>query len=119
MVITKTNSETYTWGEKCIGWHLVNSKALSVIQELMPPGTAEINHKHSISQQFFYILDGQATFFIDGTEYTIEKNQGIHIKPNIPHQIKNQTKEDLEFIVISQPHSHGDRIVENDSTINS
>lgn len=114
MKTTKTNSEEYTWGEKCTGWHLVNTKALSVIQEVMPPGTQETKHKHALSQQFFYILQGQATFDIEGIEHTIDTNEGLHIKANIPHQIKNKTDEDLEFLVISQPHSHGDRIVEND-----
>ena len=114
MKITKANSEAYDWGEKCKGWHLVNTNELSVIQELMPPDTQEVKHKHSKSQQFFYILKGQATFIIDEKEIQIEQNEGIHIKPNVIHQIKNQTKEDLEFIVISQPHAHGDRIIEND-----
>ena len=114
MKITKTNSEEYDWGEKCKGWHLVNSKELSIIQELMPPKTKETSHKHSKSQQFFYILNGQATFVIEEKEYLIDKKQGIHIKPNVIHQIKNKTDKDLEFIVISQPHSHGDRIIEND-----
>jgi len=33
---TKSNSEEYNWGTKCKGWHLVNTAALSVIQELIP-----------------------------------------------------------------------------------
>ncbi len=114
MKITKTNSEEYDWGNKCKGWHLVNTQELSIIQELMPPVTSELNHKHSKSQQFFYILQGQATFMIDGTAYKVDKNQGMHINPNIVHQIKNQANENLEFLVISQPHSHGDKIIENE-----
>ena len=114
MKITTTNNEEYDWGEKCKGWHLVNTNALSIIQELMPPNTQEVKHKHSKSQQFFNILKGQATFIINGKEFQIEQNEGVHIKPNVTHQIKNQTREDLEFIVISQPHAHGDRIIQND-----
>jgi mannose-6-phosphate isomerase-like protein (cupin superfamily) len=110
MKIEKTNSEEYEWGQKCKGWHLVNTNELSIIQELMPRGTEEIKHMHSMSQQFFYILKGKATFIVDGKEFEVDINQGIHIKPNIVHQIKNKTIENLEFIVISQPHSHGDRI---------
>jgi len=87
MKITKANSEAYDWGEKCKGWHSVNASASSVIQELMPPGTQEIKHKHSKSQQFFYILKGQVSFIIDGKEFQIEQNEGVHIKPNVVHQI--------------------------------
>lgn len=113
MKITKENSKEYDWGKNCKGWHLVNTKELSVIQELMPSGTEEIKHKHSKSQQFFYIIKGEATFLINGEKRQVSSNQGIHIEPNNFHQIKNETDENLEFIVISQPHSHGDRIIEN------
>jgi len=61
--------------------------------------TQEVKHKHSKSQQFFYILQGQATFIIDDKEYKVDKNQA---------------NENLEFLVISQPHSHGDKIIENE-----
>jgi len=57
MKITKANNEAYAWGEKCKGWHSVNTSASSVIQELMPPGTQEIKHKHSKSQQFFLYFE--------------------------------------------------------------
>lgn len=114
MKITKENSEEYSWGEKCKGWHLVNTNELSVIQEIMPSGAKEIKHKHSKSQQFFFVLKGEATFQINGERHKIKNNQGIHIRPCIFHQISNEKNENLEFIVISQPHSHGDRIIKND-----
>ncbi|WP_456440437.1 cupin domain-containing protein [Psychroserpens sp.] len=114
MKVTKTNSKEYSWGQKCKGWHLLNTNELSIIQEIMPIETQEVKHKHSKSQQFFYILQGQATFIIGDKKYKVDKNQGMHINPNIIHQIKNQTNENLEFLVISQPHSHGDKIIENE-----
>lgn len=114
MKVTKSTSEAYTWGHVCKGWHLVNTKALSVIQEMMPPGTQEVKHRHAITQQFFYILKGQAVFEVEGKEIIINKEEGIHIKANLVHQIKNKTDSPIEFIVISQPHSHGDRILEDE-----
>ena len=111
MKISKENSQAYDWGINCKGWHLVNTPALSVIQEVMPPATVERSHKHSKSQQFFYILRGEATFSVDGKTQKVKRNQGIYIPPNVFHQIRNATDEDLEFLVISQPHAHGDRIL--------
>jgi len=107
----KSNSSEYEWGEKCRGWHLLNQENLSVIQEIMPPGTQEVMHKHEKSQQFFFILRGEATFIIEGKTYKIGEQEGIYIKPRIVHQIKNETTIDLELLVISHPHSHGDRIL--------
>lgn len=72
-----------------------------------------MKHKHSKSQQFFYILKGKATFIVEGKKINIRKEQCIHIKPNTEHQIINNSNADLEFLVVSQPHSHGDRIITN------
>jgi len=46
------------------------------------------------------------------------KNQGMHINPNIIHQIKNQANENLEFLVFFPPHSHGDKIIKNEKINN-
>jgi mannose-6-phosphate isomerase-like protein (cupin superfamily) len=40
----------------------------SVIEEQMPPGTAEVFHHHVESQQFFFILSGDAVIEVDGSE---------------------------------------------------
>jgi hypothetical protein len=39
-------AEHYVWGDVCDGWHLVKSPSLSVIQERVPPGGAEVKHYH-------------------------------------------------------------------------
>jgi mannose-6-phosphate isomerase-like protein (cupin superfamily)/N-acetylglutamate synthase-like GNAT family acetyltransferase len=110
---TKTsilNSEHYTWGNKCDGWHLLKSDSLSVIQERMPPGTTEQLHCHRFTQQVFYILSGSATFEINGEILQLSVNESIHVPAKILHKISNKGKEDLKFLVISEPKSHGDRI---------
>ncbi len=109
MKIALGNCASYKWGKGCTAWHLVNNPDLSVIRELMPPGSQEQKHKHLKSQQFFYILKGCATFLVDGEEVIVAANEGVHIPPRTIHHIRNHTAEDLEFLVISQPHAHGDR----------
>ncbi|WP_426062259.1 cupin domain-containing protein [Hymenobacter sp. B1770] len=103
-------SEYYGWGDGCEGWHLVKTSALSIIQERMPPGTAEQLHYHARAQQFFYVLAGTATFEIAGQEVTVTAGQGLHIAPHVPHRILNQTQDSLTFTVTSQPMAHGDRV---------
>ncbi len=112
MKISKDNSEHYNWGANCSGWHFVSSKNLSVIEELMPPNTSEVKHYHNHAEQFFYIINGAATFEVENEIFEINKGEGIHITPEKKHRIKNNTLEDLEFIVISQPTTRGDRINE-------
>ncbi|MFK7936847.1 MAG: ATP-binding cassette domain-containing protein [Saprospiraceae bacterium] len=109
-VVSTENITPYTWGKICQGWQLANTPQLSVIQELMPPQVAETRHAHRYAQQFFYILKGEATFYIGNKKRIVRANQGIHILPQTVHQIKNESEEELSFLVISQPHAHGDRI---------
>ena len=45
--ISTSNAEHYRWGDACDGWHLLAGEALSVIEERMPPGTAELRHRHA------------------------------------------------------------------------
>ncbi len=110
MIKDTENSEHYTWGNACDGWHLVQSSSLSIIQEKMPPGASENVHYHEAAQQFFFILKGYATFEVDGKTYDVQAGQGFHIRPKQKHRIVNKSGEPLEFIVTSEPKSHGDRI---------
>jgi len=110
MKISTENIKSYDWGDKCKGWQLVNTKDLSIIQESMPCGTSEGLHHHEHSNQFFYILAGSATFEVDGKEIIVNEREGIEIKKGTVHRVSNQAQENLEFLLISQPHAHGDRI---------
>lgn len=104
-------AEHYSWGERCDGWHLVKQPALSVIRERMPPGAAEINHFHASARQFFYILSGVAVMSLQGTDIELCTGEGLEIAPGEPHRMSNRSQADVEFLVVSQPHSHGDRHV--------
>ena|ERR1700741_799249 len=110
MIRSIHNAEHYTWGNNCDGWHLLKSDDLSVIQERMPTGTAEVLHFHERTQQLFYILSGIATFEINTEVILVRANESIHVPKGTAHRISNQQNEELIFIVISQPKSHGDRV---------
>ena len=109
----RKNAEHYQWGENCHGWHLVKGSELSVIEEVMPPKTKEVKHYHSQAQQLFYILKGEATFEIESEIIKVPNREGMHILPNLAHQIRNEGDMDLEFLVISQPTIRGDRTIGN------
>jgi mannose-6-phosphate isomerase-like protein (cupin superfamily) len=109
-VVDSSNTEHYLWGDNCHGWHFVKSESLSVIKETMPPGTKEKLHYHEKALQFFYIISGIATFETDEQSYTVVQGKGITIRPGTRHRIINIEDTDLEFIVVSVPEAHGDRI---------
>ena len=110
MVKSIQNAENFKWGDNCDGWHLLNTDTLSVIQERMTSRTSERKHYHNISQQLFFILKGTATFDIEGEEFVVSSHESMHVPKGIKHFIANRGKHDLEFLVISEPKSHGDRI---------
>ncbi|MGN6313249.1 MAG: cupin domain-containing protein [Rhodanobacteraceae bacterium] len=109
-IISTGNAEHYRWGDACDGWHLLAGDDLSVIEERMPPGTAEQRHWHSKARQFFYLLDGEAVLELEGTAHRLRGGEGLHVPPGAPHQMRNDGTRELRFLVISSPKSHGDRI---------
>jgi len=100
----------YIWGDNCDGWVFVDTEALSVKQEAMPPYTKEKRHSHSLSQQFFYMLKGKATFYIEEDKIELSESESIVILRNQKHFISNQTHSSIEFLVVSQPSTNNDRI---------
>ena len=112
--ISHKTAEHYNWpsaitNQLCDGWHLHRSETLSIIEERMPAGTAEKRHLHQHATQFFYVLAGELTVELDGTEHRLTLSTGLTIPAQMPHQVFNRSSEDARFLVISQPPSHGDR----------
>lgn len=109
-MIEKENAPRYAWGEGCDGWHLVRTADLSVIEERMPPGTSEVRHHHARARQFFFVLSGALELEVAGEVVRLGPRQGVEIAPGVPHQARNRSGGPVEFLVVSQPPSHGDRI---------
>ena len=109
-VVSRDNpAEHYTWGRGCDGWHLLRRDSLNVIAERMPPGTSEVLHRHRQATQFFYVLDGDLHIDVDGRMHHVPQGSGLEVRRGEPHQVFNNGSRPAEFLVISQPPSHGDR----------
>ena len=108
--IARKNAEHYTWGEQCDGWHLVKAGGLSVIEERMPPGAVETLHLHERATQFFYVLRGQLVIELAGTRIELIERMGMRVEPRAPHRVRNEGPDPVEFLVVSHPPSHGDRV---------
>ena len=109
VAVSRENAEHYRWGNDCDGWHLVKDPNLSVIEEFVPPGSAEVRHYHEKSQQFFYVLAGEVMMEIDGRSVLLHAGSGIRVLSGARHQISNPSSVAARFLVVSQPPSHGDR----------
>jgi len=111
-VVSRDNAEHYRWGNDCDAWYLVKDPALSVIEEFMPPGAAEIRHHHGRAQQFFFVLAGEVMMEVEGEKTLVPAGSGIRVLPGMRHQVRNPSSKAARFLVISQPMSHGDRVDE-------
>ena len=110
-IISQKNAEHYVWSGDCDGWHLLKSPGLSVIEERVPPERSEVRHYHQHAHQFFYVLGGRATLEVGGQVLQVKAHQGCSVPAGMPHQLSNHEDEDLIFLVVSAPMSHGDRVV--------
>ena len=104
------NAEHYTWGDQCDGWHLARSPKLSVIQERVPAGCGERQHLHRQAEQFFYVLSGVASLKLADASHTLTAGQGLHVPAGTPHSLVNNHADELRFLVVSTPPSHGDKV---------
>lgn len=100
----------YTWGEGCDGFLLVDDEHLSVIEEVVPPGTGETWHLHSRARQFFYILEGAATMQFRDGDVLLNTGDGVEVPPGIEHRFANHSERDVRFLVTSTPSTRGDRL---------
>ena len=110
MVINKQNAKKYSWGNNCESFELLNTEGLSVKQETMPPGSKEKKHFHNEAKQLFYVLKGEATFYIGDETIKLKQNESVFIEAKQKHLVENSTSETIEFLVISQPSTNEDRV---------
>ncbi len=110
-MIDRTSAPHYQWGAGCDGWHLVRHPSMSVIEERMPPGSAEVRHYHAAARQFFYLLAGRLKVEVEDRTEHLGIGQGLEIPPTAVHRVSNDGPGDARFLVISSPPSHGDRIL--------
>jgi mannose-6-phosphate isomerase-like protein (cupin superfamily) len=108
--VSSATAEHYGWGEGCDGWHLLKAAGLSVIEERMPAGTAEIRHWHPRARQFFYVRAGTLTLEVEGVTHVVHARHGVHVPPGVAHQARNHGDRPAEFLVISEPPSQRDRL---------
>jgi mannose-6-phosphate isomerase-like protein (cupin superfamily) len=111
-MISKLTAEHYAWNDRCDGWHLVRTGQLSVIHERMQPGSAETRHLHRVARQFFFVLEGVLTVELPHAHEVLRAHEAVEVPPGTPHNVVNRSCLPVEFLVISEPPSHDDRLAQ-------
>lgn len=104
-VVDTANVEHYKWSgtvdTDCDGWHLVKTDNLSVIEEVMPPGTKEERHAHTKSRQFFFVLEGKLTLEVEHHDFVIAVGKGVEVSPSQAHHAANGSGTPVRMLVTS------------------
>jgi mannose-6-phosphate isomerase-like protein (cupin superfamily) len=75
-----------------------NTLKMSIVE----PGKSTHAPHHHIEEEFFYILEGTAEFFLDGKTVVAGPNTSFYCPSNMEHGISNAGKTDLKYLVIKK-----------------
>ncbi|MEO8238972.1 MAG: cupin domain-containing protein [Flavobacterium sp.] len=75
-----------------------NTLKMSIVE----PGKSTHAPHHHIEEEFFYILEGTAEFFLDGKTVIAGPNTSFYCPSNMEHGISNAGKTDLKYLVIKK-----------------
>jgi uncharacterized cupin superfamily protein len=68
----------------------------------IPPGAASCPyHSHSAQWEFFHVISGTGTLRHSGGTIPIGAGDAFIFKPNAPHQLRNDGKDDLTIYVVA------------------
>jgi len=69
---------------------------------VVAPGSAtHPPHQHA-EDEFFFVLEGTAEFYLDGKTAVGKAYSSFYCPPNIPHGIRNIGKTELKYLVIKK-----------------
>ena len=75
-----------------------NTLKMSIVE----PGKSTHAPHHHPEEEFFYILEGKASFYLDGKTVEVGPNTSLYCPPNSEHGISNAGDRDLKYLVIKK-----------------
>ncbi|MFY1047855.1 cupin domain-containing protein [Chryseobacterium sp. GP-SGM7] len=75
-----------------------NTLKMSIVE----PGKSTHAPHHHPEEEFFYILEGKAAFYLNGKTVEVGPNTSLYCPPNSEHGISNAGDKDLKYLVIKK-----------------
>ncbi|KQS94001.1 cupin domain-containing protein [Chryseobacterium sp. Leaf394] len=75
-----------------------NTLKMSIVE---PGKSTHAPHRHP-EEEFFYILEGKASFYLNGKTVEVGPNTSLYCPPNSEHGISNAGDKDLKYLVIKK-----------------
>lgn len=85
----------------------------SLAEARVPAGGATQRHYHKLSEEFYFLLEGEGTMEIDGTIREVGPGDAVLIPSGAWHEIRAGRAGDLRFLCCcAPPYSHEDTFFE-------
>lgn len=69
----------------------------------MPPKSANTLHKHIVSEEFYFVLEGTGRIRVGEETLTVPKYGGVLVGPDQLRQVFNDTDEEVLWLIIGGP----------------
>ncbi|TNF36909.1 MAG: cupin domain-containing protein [Gammaproteobacteria bacterium] len=84
----------------------------SLAEATIPGHSITLPHKHLVSEEIYYIIQGAGSLSIGGEILAVNAGDSILIPPGTTHNIRNDHDEDLVILCCCSPaYSHDDTIL--------
>lgn len=71
------------------------------LSAVKPHGATHPPHAHA-ADEFFFVLEGKAKFYLDGKTKVVEAFTSLYCPANVPHGISNAGDTELKYLVIKK-----------------
>lgn len=69
----------------------------------MPPLSANTLHKHILSEEFYFVLEGTGRMRVGDESLTVPRHGGVHVRPEQLRQVFNDTHQEVLWLIIGAP----------------
>jgi mannose-6-phosphate isomerase-like protein (cupin superfamily) len=84
----------------------------SLAEARLPPGASTTPHYHRVTEEIYYLLEGEGRMRIDGETRNVAPGDAIPIPPGAVHQITNIGRGVLKFLCCCAPgYEHDDTVL--------
>ena len=85
---------------------------LAAFHLVAPPMSGPPRHVHSREDEWFYVLDGELVFEVDGERHTVGAGGSVWLRRGVVHAYQNFTDRDARLLIVTTPGDFSDFFVE-------
>lgn len=85
---------------------------LAAFHLVAPPMSGPPLHVHSREDEWFYVLDGELVFELDGERTTVGPGGSVWLRRGVVHRYQNFTERDARLLIVTTPGGFHDLFVD-------